>query len=788
MKPKTILLLALTMCAFTAGAKEKNTGIPPVNVVPVPVKIAMKPGYFSIGESTPLVLKTRDADMKFCAQYFASQLHEAGGPQLSVRGMTEDMPLPGAIIFEIRKDDSRIHREGYILSVNKNQVRIIAKDGPGIFYAVQTLLQLLPPEITGKSDGVRGRLWNIPCSEITDYPRYPYRGMHLDVSRHFFPKEFIKRYIDLLAMYKMNTFHWHLTDDNGWRIEIKKYPNLTSVGAWRVDREKQPWSSRLPQQPGEKATYGGFYTQDDIREIVQYAADRYINIIPEIEMPAHSVAALAAYPQFSCSGGPYTVLPGSYWPNASLFCAGNDSTFTFIEDVLSEVIDLFPSRYIHIGGDEADKTEWTKCPKCQARIQNENLKDVDELQSYFIRRIGKYIESRSRKMIGWDEILEGGLAPDATVMSWRGIEGGIAAARMGHDAIMTPGSYCYFDYYQADPATEPKAIGGLITLKKVYSYEPTPAELTFEESRHIIGAQGNVWTEYIGTTDQVEYMAVPRMIALAEVDWSPTFTRDWAGFRYRMEDQFKRLDNMGVNYSHGSFRVDLTSHYDRKKKSLMIGMESEQLNVPIRYTLDGNDPTDKSPLYSGPIVINHNCYIKAGHYPDGVLKGSLTQMPVIFHKAVPATITYSQPYSYRYPSAGGDALINGFRGSINYRDGNWQGFLGNDMEVIIDLGKKDTVHSVSTTFLLNGPSWIFLPQYVEFALSGDGKNWHSINEDPTTVAQRQDEPAIHPYSHLFPPTQARYIRVRAKSIGTCPDWHEGKGKPCWMMVDEIVVY
>jgi len=789
MKTKSLLLIALAILAtLTAGAKEKKDVTPATSIVPAPVKVTMKKGSFQIGESTPLVINDRDVDLKNCARIFADQLEAAGGPRLAVRGSTDNVPLPGAIIFEKKKADGKIPKEGYKIVVNKDEVRITAEDGPGLFYATQTLFQLLPPDICKLSKPARGRTWEIPCTEIFDYPRFPYRGMHLDVSRHFFPKEFVKRYIDLLSMYKMNTFHWHLTDENGWRIEIKKYPKLTTIGAWRVDRENLPWLERPLQQPGEKATYGGFYTQDDVREIVQYAASRYVTIIPEIEMPAHSVEVLAAYPQFSCTGGPFTVLPGSYWPNSSLLCAGNDSVFTFLEDVLTEVMDLFPSPYIHIGGDEADKSEWKKCPKCQARIQSENLKDEKELQSYFIKRIEKFIVSKNRKMIGWDEILEGGLAPEATVMSWQGVEGGIAAARQGHDAIMTPGPYCYFDRYQGDPVMEPKAIGGYLTLKKVYSYEPTPNELTPEEARHILGAQGNVWTEYISTPQRAEFMAVPRMLALAEVDWSPAVSRDWNSFRYRMEDQFKRLDNLGVNYSHGSFQVDVTSHYDKKKKMLMIGMESEQLNVPIRYTLNGNDPDQQSPLYTGPVGVNKNCYIKAGHYPDGVLKGTLTELPLMFHKAVPAKVTYVQPYSYRYPSSGDNALINGIRGSVNHRDGHWQGFLGNDLEIIIDLGKRDTVKSISTTFLLNSPSWIFLPEYVEFALSSDGKHWHSINEERVNVNQQQKEPAIQPYSHLFPPTPARYIRVIAKNPGTCPEWHDGKGQACWIFADEIVVY
>ncbi len=786
MKTRLLILIALMPALLAAGAEASQTAGP--DIVPLPVSLKMKGGTFRIAESTPVVLESRDNDLKTCAAYFANQLHNAGGPQLLVRGATNDLPLPGAIFFEKRKPEGKIPREGYILKVKRNEIRIIAEDGPGLFHAVQTLFQLMTPEIAGTAPEVKGRLWEVPCAEVFDYPRYSYRGMHLDVSRHFFPKEFVKRYIDLIAMYKMNTFHWHLTDDNGWRIEIKKYPKLTSIGAWRVDRESLPWTNRPPQAAGEKATYGGYYTQEDIREIVRYATERYVTIIPEIEMPAHSVEVLAAYPQLSCTGGPFTVMPGSYWPNSAILCAGNDSTFTFLEDVLTEVMGLFPSQYIHVGGDEADKSEWKTCPKCQNRILAENLKGENELQSYFIGRIGKFIESKGRKMIGWDEILEGGLAPGATVMSWRGPEGGIAAAKLGQDAIMTPGSYCYFDHYQGDPSTEPKAIGGFTTLKKVYSYEPTPEELNAKEAGHILGAQGNLWTEYIPTPEQAEYMAVPRMLALAEVTWSPASARDWNSFRQRLQGQFTRLDKMNVNYSHGSFRVEPESMYDRKKKMLMVSLQSEQLNVPIRYTLNGNDPTPESNLYKGPFGLDHNAYLKAGHYPEGKLEGTLLSIPVIFHKAAPGKVTYIHPYSYRYPSSGDNALINGFRGSINHRDGQWQGFLGTDFEVVIDLGKKDTVHSVSTTFLLNGPSWIFLPEYVEFSLSSDGKNWHSINEDRTKVAQRQDEPAIQPYSHLFPPTVARYVKVMAKSIGNCPDWHVGKGQSCWMFIDEIVVY
>ena len=375
---------------------------------------------------------------------------------------------------------------------------------------------------------------------MTDMPRFPWRGLHLDVSRHFFPASFIKTVIDLLAMHKMNTFHWHLTDDQGWRVEIKKFPKLTSVGAWRADRTGIDWSEAGPQRPGEEATYGGFYTQEEVKDIVQYARLRNVTIVPEIEMPAHTTAALAAYPQYSCTGGPFAVTTGALWPITDIFCAGNDSTFAFLQDVLTELFDLFPGTYVHIGGDEADKANWKTCPKCQARINQEGLKNEEELQSYFIKRIAKFVTSKNRRLIGWDEILEGGLAPEAAVMSWRGTEGGLAAARMGHDVVMTPGSHTYFNSYQGKPEFEPLAGGGYLPLRTVYSFEPVPEGLTTELAAHVLGGQACLWTEFVSSPDRAEYMLLPRLAAMAEVLWTPKERRDSENFFSRIEAQLGR--------------------------------------------------------------------------------------------------------------------------------------------------------------------------------------------------------------------------------------------------------
>ena len=545
-------IFAVMALLFAAGCRpsveitrEEAVKAGPYAIVPRPVSLVPGSGTFALSPSTRIVVPHNAPEIRKVAEAFLAGVGTSFVvPPRIIEGGTGDTD---AVVFSLDSSSAdRTPPEGYRLNVSPSKVYIVASSPAGLFYGVQTLLQLLPPEILSRYPTMH-RWLDIPCVAISDAPRFPWRGMHLDVSRHFFTKEFIKQYLDLLAMYKINVFHWHLTDDNGWRIEIKKYPKLTSVGAWRVDREDQPWDHRDPPRPGEVATYGGYYTQDDIREIVAYAADRFIMVLPEIEMPAHSVEALAAYPQYSCTGGPFYVLPGGYWPNANIFCAGNDSTFDFLDDVLDEVAALFPCPYIHIGGDEADKSNWKKCPKDQARIKAEGLKNEEELQSYFIRRIEKHLNSIGKRLIGWDEILQGGLAPNATVMSWRGTDGGIAAARQGHDVVMSPTRYCYFDYYQSSSG-EPPAGGGFLPLDTVYSYDVMPPGLNAEEQRHILGAQANLWSEYIPTAIHAEYMLLPRMLALAEDVWTPLSEKNYQDFLGRVLAHYRRFDAMGVSY------------------------------------------------------------------------------------------------------------------------------------------------------------------------------------------------------------------------------------------------
>lgn len=540
-----LIFFALFFTVYTQAQSAK------ISIIPTPAEMIVSGSSFTITKSTKFSIKSNSKELKKITGYFNDILKKSCGFELKTETISQKENL---IILSLTNDDNSLGKEGYTFTSNDRGIVITASEPQGIFYGIQTLLQLLPEEIFAQKR-TRIKELQIPSVKIKDYPRFSYRGMHLDVCRHFMPLDFVKKYIDLIALHKMNKFHWHLTEDQGWRIEIKKYPNLQKISAYRNGTLIGHYSDKPHKFDNVK--HGGYYTQKQIKEIIKYAQDRYVEIIPEIELPGHSLAALAAYPELSCTGGPFEV--SQLWGIFDdVYCAGKENTFTFLENVLSEVAALFPSNYIHIGGDECPKTRWKVCPDCQARIKAEGLKDEHELQSYVIKRIEKFLSTKGKKIIGWDEILEGGLAPEATVMSWRGIEGGIAAANQNHDVIMTPGSHCYFDHYQGKKENEPLAIGGYTTLEKVYSYEPVPDKLPSEKHKYILGAQANLWTEYIKTPEKAEYMVLPRMDALAEVVWSPVDKKDYNDFKVRLEKQLKRYEHLKLNYS--------KSHYSETNK------------------------------------------------------------------------------------------------------------------------------------------------------------------------------------------------------------------------------
>ncbi|HCA79114.1 MAG TPA: beta-N-acetylhexosaminidase [Bacteroidetes bacterium] len=606
MKAIRFLLPVIGLCLAvspdsTLLSMQKNE--PAIAVIPKPLSMKKESGTFNVSRTTVVAVDEGVPELRRLADDLSLRLRTATGFPVPVVSKSGSNAIRLAIV-----SDSELGDEGYRLSVSKKAVVIEAGKPAGVFYGVQTLLQLLPPDVE-KSAVTAGPTWSIPCVRIEDKPRFPWRGMHLDVGRHFFSKDSVKRYIDMMASYKMNTFHWHLTEDQGWRIEIKKYPRLTSVSAWR--RESN----------GDGIPHGGFYSRDEVREVVQYAKDRFITVVPEIEMPGHSQAALAGYPELSCSGGPFKV--GTDWGVINdVFCAGNEKTFKFLEDVIDEVTGLFPGAFLHIGGDECPKLRWSNCKRCQDRIAGLGLKNEDELQSYFIKRIEGMLNARGKRLVGWDEILEGGLAPNATVMSWRGIKGGIEAAKSGHDVVMTPTSYCYFDYYQG-AVGEPAAMGGFLPIDSVYAYEPVPDVLTAEEAHHILGAQGNVWTEWIPDYRHAEYMATTRMMALSEVVWSAKSRRNFEDFLRRIIPHYQRLSNRDINY-----RVPTPLGVGGRKiilRDTVAAITSPVPGATIYYTLDGSDPTPGSAIYSSPIAINGDRVLKASlQFPGSRMSNPIT--------------------------------------------------------------------------------------------------------------------------------------------------------------------
>lgn len=763
---KTIAFIILLLPLWVASQNN-------CQVIPAPTSYIKKEGTFTFHRKIAIVegpfWLTGDAAARFYCGYFKDFL----GLQLAVINAYRDGTFENGINLKKVKE-AALGNEGYRLEVKPNAVIIKANSDTGFFYALQTFIQLMPAQ-NFFVDNAKAKI-PIPCCEIMDVPRFKYRGMHLDVSRHFFPVSFIKNYIELLSMHKMNTFHWHLTDDQGWRIEIKKYPKLTEVGS----RRKESMVGFYDDHAFDGKTYEGFYTQEQIKEVLAFAAAHNVTVIPEIEMPGHALAALTAYPEYSCTGGSFEV--ATQWGVFDdVFCP-TDQTFQFLEDVLTEVAALFPSTYIHIGGDECPKTRWKNCPKCQQLMKDEGLVDEHELQSYFIKRIEKFLNEKGKKIIGWDEILEGGLAPSATVMSWRGTTGGIAAARLQHNVIMTPGSHCYFDHYQSDPANEPLAIGGYTTLQKVYGYEPIPADsLTPDQQKFILGAQGNVWTEYIDTAKKVEYMAYPRAIALSEVLWSSKEQRNYIDFSKRLLYHMQRLDKLGTNYAKSIFDVTTETIVDTIAHKISVVLSKSVTDGEIHYTLDGGEPAKKSNLYSQPIAVSSTCELKAVLFKED-FKGKTLSKKYTLNKVTALTYTLTNPWK-TYNGNTLYALTDGQTGLIN-RYSTWVGFSGNNLDATFDLKITQPVKRVSINFYNKPRASIYLPVTVEILTSTDGVNFVSAKKE--SIVNSNSENAITNFTALMD-KETRYIKIVAQNMGKCPEGSQGQGGDAWLFADEVIL-
>ncbi|MBK8699710.1 MAG: beta-N-acetylhexosaminidase [Saprospiraceae bacterium] len=751
MKQNIILSFLCITGAFTtiflSSCETGETSTNQAMVIPYPAELTLSKDSLSLS-SVSLSLAPQFEDLKPLFE----EIFE---------GLPTD--LPGSAPIQVTRDTA-LAAEAYHLLVTSKGIEIRSAHQRGAIYALQTLRQLR--ETQNSRD-------KIPCLTIKDQPRFSYRGMHLDVGRHFFPVSFVKQYIDLLSMYRFNTFHWHLTEDQGWRIEIKKYPKLQSTAAYR--KETVIGHNNTTPRQFDGKPYGGYYTQEEIKEVVKYAMARGITIIPEIELPGHAQAAIAAYPELGCTGKAAEV--ATYWGVFDEVYCPSEKTFTFLQDVLDEVMALFPSPYIHIGGDECPKTRWKESKFCQDLIKKVNLKDEHELQSYFIQRIEKYLNSKGRYIIGWDEILEGGLAPNATVMSWRGVEGGIAAARQKHDVIMTPTDYCYFDYYQSRHANEPLAIGGFLPLSKVYGYEPVPEGLEEEAHRYILGTQGNVWTEYMDTPEKVLYMVLPRMQALAEVAWSDPKVKNYDHFLQRLNTHFEWWKRMGLPFADKTADLNISIH-SGSGNGVLVAVKTNGSTLPIQCVLGG-----KTFTYDKPIVIQKSDTLLASVQRGGMSAGKRDTLVFRMHQAAGKKINLGHMPAKKYSADGPGSLINGVSGAnTNYTE-EWIGFEGKNLEAEIDLGAITYVDEVSMRFYHSPEQWIYLPGQVSLYFSQDGKNY---NEMPAFTVRPTQSKVL---DFLIPTakTKTRYIRLVANNAGLIPAGQPGEGNPAWLFVDEIFV-
>jgi len=763
-----VLILLVTSCNMGGvGFSDAN-----FDVVPLPNEIISAEGdAFTLTSSTKIVYPEGNELLKRNAEFLVEYLNISTGLTPNIYTKATD---GNAVILntDLKSDNN----ESYRIEVNKETITISGASEAGVFYGIQTLRKATPIEKVGSV--------NYSAVVINDAPRFAYRGMMLDVARHFQPVDFVKKYIDLLAIHNINRFHWHLTEDQGWRIEIDSFPKLTEIGSMRDETVIGRNSGQFDGIP-----HGGYYTKEELKDVVAYAKERYIEIIPEVDLPGHMLAALTAYPEFGCTGGPYKVM-GEWGVFDDILCAGKEETFEFLEAVLTEVMEIFPSEYIHIGGDEAPKTRWEECPDCQARIKELGLRDKDGhmaehyLQSYVTARVEEFLNSHGRRIIGWDEILEGELAPNATVMSWRGMEGGIKAAQMGHDVIMTPTTYCYFDYYQAQNIDEePFAIGGYVPLELVYSFEPAPDILTEEQKSYILGAQANLWTEYIKDAKHVEYMLLPRMAALSEVQWMKPENKNYEYFLERLPQLLNLYDKLNYNYATHVFDAKGELYPNFSTNSLDVEFSTID-NAPVYYTLDGSIPSESSTLYEGKFSISNDAELTAAAIRDGkttkIFKESIKVNKATFK---PVELLSTPARSYEFTGAG--MLVDGLIGSnTNYKTGRWIGFQGQDLVLIIDMLQPTEISSLSINNAVVTGDWIFDASEIIIESSDDKNVFNQVLSELIIDENTDHRADISTHSLTFDPVKARYYKVTVKPT-IMPKWHPGSGNRAFIFVDEV---
>ena len=765
---KLFFLLITAKMLLSCSAKND------INVVPFPNDIQVHEGCFKAAGASVCYDEQIDHQTILLIEQFASQLSLATGKE-SV--LLQEISDNGFVFIQ----DANLPTESYILDITEECVSVKASGLRGFNYAIQTIKQLLPVEIYAK-DKAKGVRWTLPCVTINDAPRFAYRGLHLDEARHFFGIDEVKKYIDIMEVHKLNTLHWHLTDDQGWRIEIKKYPKLTEIGSVRSGtciKGDGSTSDNIPY--GE----GLWYTQEQIREIVDYAASKGIDILPEIDLPGHMLAALAAYPELGCKGEGYEVWH-RWGVSNDVICLGNENVYTFLKDVLAEVCEIFPYEYVHIGGDECPKDSWMACPKCQAMIKKLKIKGNDKysaehfLQSHVMSQMQDFLAQKGKKAIGWDEILEGKVADNATIMSWRGEEGGIEAANLGHDAIMSPHTFYYLDYYQSiDVENEPFGIGGYLPVETCYSYEPCPDTMTDDVKKHIIGVQANLWTEYVSTNEHLEYMLLPRLAALSEVQWCNSDRKDWDRF-FDSADEFCRIyETMGYNYATNLFNATGDVAYNPEKNSAVVTLYT-QGDAPIYYTTDGSEPDKHSEKYIGPVEITNSCVFKAlairDDFPSRTFNYSID-----FHKATGRPIT----------NIGGqdsvDILVDALRGPEIRKRHEWITLKAQPLDVIIDMEGCEPYSSVCVGTMVLKVREIFNPTYISVSLSDDALSFTEVAREEYPVEGQFEPNGLKEYEVSFPETSARYLKVSVGCLHDVPQWHHYFGRNASLLVDEIMV-